>query len=62
MADDKKVMISVRLTPELLAKLDAIRDAQLIVPTRAAVIERALADWVADHAPEPTKGKKGGSK
>ncbi len=53
----EKVTISIRVTPELLDQIDAIRAAQLIPPSRAAVLEHAIQEFADRHRTD--KKKKG---
>ena len=54
--DENRKMISIRIPPELLRRLDEWRDAQEIAPQRTAVILEALKRFLADQ------GKKGGKR
>jgi hypothetical protein len=47
---DAKIVIYTRIKPQTVTALDEIRESMPFTPTRAQVIDVALAEYVARHA------------
>ena len=53
-----KKQTAFRLDEELMAQLEAFRNAHLLPPTRTSVLEMALRDFLNKHQPVLTKAQK----
>lgn len=52
-----KTPVAFRIDPEILTRLDAWIKAQAVPPSRTAVFEAAINEFLSRHSPSPTEGK-----